>query len=167
MTAKPVRHLSQASLFLLELIIATAFLSLSSVVCIRLYLYAHTLSENSALKTQALLQVQNLAGAWQSCDGSLSSALHLYEETAPGALSYENKAKDSPETAELYYDRNGALLSSPEGAFFCIRLSREEQDEQGLSSLSMTAFPVQNGVSLQEGAGSFCSLEVERYDTIP
>ncbi len=36
MQRHPVRHFSQSALFLMELILAAAFLSLSSVVCIRL-----------------------------------------------------------------------------------------------------------------------------------
>ena len=55
----PVRHFSRSALFLMELILAAAFLSLSSVVCIRLYLYAHNLSAASLAKTQAVRESQS------------------------------------------------------------------------------------------------------------
>ena len=81
MQRHPVRHFSQSALFLMELILAAAFLSLSSVVCIRLYLYAHTLSAASLAKTQAVRESQNIGSSWLSSDGSLADALSLYLET--------------------------------------------------------------------------------------
>ncbi len=97
MKQRPVKHLSQSALLLLELIIATAYLALSSVVCIRLYLYAHSLSAASAAKTNAIREVQNLGEAWLSSDGSLPSAIALYQETAafPEGTSSDASADSS------------------------------------------------------------------------
>ena len=110
MQRHPVRHFSQSALFLMELILAVAFLSLSSVVCIRLYLYAHTLSEASLARTQAVRESQNIGSSWLSSDGSLADTLSLYLETT-------NPVEDQmvPEEADsfvLYYNSDWELLPS-------------------------------------------------------
>lgn len=168
MKQRPVKHLSQSALFLLELIIATAYLALSSVVCIRLYLYAHNLSAASAAKTNAIREVQNLAEAWLSSDGSLSSAIFLYQETADNQeTAFPDSAGRLPQTSDttasaavaessiLYYDENWEVLPSARDAAFCIALSLRESSLPNISVLSLEAASV---------AGETCySLEVERY----
>ena len=168
MKQRPVKHLSQSALLLLELIIATAYLALSSVVCIRLYLYAHNLSAASAAKTNAVREVQNLAEAWLSSDGSLSSAILLYQETADSqGNAFPDSADKAPQTAAtaadaavtetsvLYYDENWEILPSARDAAFCITLSLHESSTPDVTMLSLAAASV---------TGKNCySLDVERY----
>ena len=105
-----VPHTSQSSLFLFELILATAFLALSSVVCIRLYLYARSISRSSAAQTHAIAEAQNIADSWIASDGTLRDALTLYQEaldmTVPdaslpdSALALGAAANPDSDTAE-------------------------------------------------------------------
>ncbi len=177
MKQRPVKHLSQSALLLLELIIATAYLALSSVVCIRLYLYAHSLSAASAAKTNAIREVQNLGEAWLSSDGSLSSAIALYQETAAfpegtssnasadsSAGTYPQESSDSAEEesalryANVYYNGDWEVLSSGEDAAFCIALSLQESDTPGVMELTLTASSVKGGAAQGE---SYYSLNIE------
>lgn len=177
MKQRPVKHLSQSALLLLELIIATAYLALSSVVCIRLYLYAHNLSAASAAKTNAIREVQNLGEAWLSSDGSLSSAISLYQETAPGretsspdsagrtpqandhvtgtALQTADTDMTGEETSTLYYNEDWEVLPSAKDAAFSITLSLQKGSTPGVTVLSLTA---------SSAKGETCySLEIKRY----
>ena len=157
MQRHPVRHFSQSALFLMELILAAAFLSLSSVVCIRLYLYAHTLSAASLAKTQAVRESQNIGSSWLSSDGSLADTLALYLETT-------NPVEDrmAPEEADsfvLYYNSDWELLPSSQDAAFCIELSLKNSGT-GISTLLLSASEWKDNAPQT----SFYSIEFKRYD---
>lgn len=158
MQRHPVRHFSQSALFLMELILAAAFLSLSSVVCIRLYLYAHTLSAASLAKTQAVRESQNIGSSWLSSDGSLADTLALYLETT-------NSVEDRmvPEEADsfvLYYNSDWELLPSSQDAAFCIELSLKKNSGTGISTLLLSASEWKNNAPQT----SCYSIEFKRYD---
>ncbi|SDZ94792.1 hypothetical protein SAMN02745687_01193 [Lachnospiraceae bacterium NK3A20] len=69
---------SKTSLFLIELIISIFFLALTSVVCVRLFLYAHELSARSAKLTRAVQLSQNAAECYIAADGDLRKCVELY-----------------------------------------------------------------------------------------
>lgn len=153
-----VRHFSQSALFLMELILAAAFLSLSSVVCIRLYLYAHTLSAASLARTQAVRESQNIGSSWLSSDGSLADTLALYLETT-------NPVEDRmvPEDADsfvLYYNSDWELLPSSQDAAFCIELSLKKNSGTGISTLLLSASEWKDNAPQT----SCYSIEFKRYD---
>ena len=158
MQRHPVRHFSQSALFLMELILAAAFLSLSSVVCIRLYLYAHTLSAASLAKTQAVRESQNIGSSWLSSDGSLADTLALYLETTNPV---ENRMV--PEEADsfvLYYNSDWELLPSSQDAAFCIEFSLKKNSGTGISTLLLSASEWKDNAPQT----SCYSIEFKRYD---
>ena len=141
----------------MELILAAAFLSLSSVVCIRLYLYAHTLSAASLAKTQAVRESQNIGSSWLSSDGSLADTLALYLETT-------NPVEDRmvPEEADsfvLYYNSAWELLPSSQDAAFCMELSLKNSGT-GISTLLLSASEWKDNAPQT----SCYSIEFKRYD---
>ena len=142
----------------MELILAAAFLSLSSVVCIRLYLYAHTLSAASLAKTQAVRESQNIGSSWLSSDGSLADTLALYLETT-------NPVEDRmvPEEADsfvLYYNSDWELLPSSQDAAFCIEWSLKKNSGTGISTLLLSASEWKDNAPQT----SCYSIEFKRYD---
>ncbi len=60
---------SKSSLFLIELIITIFFFSLAGVTCMRLFIYAHAVSEDSAEQTQAVRIAQNTAESFMAARG--------------------------------------------------------------------------------------------------
>ena len=158
MQRHPVRHFSQSALFLMELILAAAFLSLSSVVCIRLYLYAHTLSAASLAKTQAVRESQNIGSSWLSSGGSLADTLSLYLETTNPAKDW--KAPEEADAFVLYYNSNWELLSSSQDVAFCIELSLKKNSGTGISTLLLSASEWKDNAPQT----SCYSIEFKRYD---
>ena len=154
----PVRHFSRSALFLMELILAAAFLSLSSVVCIRLYLYAHTLSAASLAKTQAVRESQNIGSSWLSSDGSLADTLSLYLETTNPAEDW--KAPEEADAFVLYYNSDWELLPSSQDAAFCIELSLKKNSGTGISTLLLSASEWKDNAPQT----SCYSIEFKRYD---
>lgn len=61
---------SRSSLFLMELIIAILFFSLTGAVCIQLFVKAHLISRSTIELNHAIVQAQNLAEIWLSTDGA-------------------------------------------------------------------------------------------------
>ena len=64
-----VRTNSKSSLFLIELIVTLCFFSLASVVCVRLFIYAHKVSIESRRETLAIQISQNAAECFIAADG--------------------------------------------------------------------------------------------------
>lgn len=57
----------------MELIIALLFFSLSSTVCIRLFVKAHSLSAQTVDQNYAVNYAQNMAEVFTGCDGDLQA----------------------------------------------------------------------------------------------
>ena len=156
MKLRPV-HGSTSSLFLIELIIAAGFLSLTAAACVRLYLYAQEVSEESSDVTHAVNEAQNMAESYLAGDGTLADGIRLYAETAE--MSEETAAQMSAEmenatqeTAQVLsvaaaaqitetsfgYDENWTLISFSEtaGCSYVMTVTLEENpDTAGTSVL--------------------------------
>lgn len=109
----PVNRISRSSLFLIELIIAIFFLALTSVVCVRLYLSAHQLSQQSADLTHSVQEAQKISECFIPTEGQLSEALSQFL-SLEGAEALTNAV---PETmpghasVRLLYDSDWQLVS--------------------------------------------------------
>jgi hypothetical protein len=89
---------SKLSLFLMELIIAIFFFSLSAAICVRLFASAHTLSENTETLENAIMWTQNLSEAFVSERGELNGIARLF----PDGYVSKDSSGDS--------DRNGSII---------------------------------------------------------
>lgn len=88
----------------MELIISTAYMALAAVVCVRLYLYAHTVSTDSSARTHAITQAQNMIVSFRSGSGTLTDAAWNYQETAekyPGVLNGIRALSSEPDAAAI------------------------------------------------------------------
>lgn len=72
---------SKTSLFLMEIIIAIFFFSLSSAICLRLFVSAHTLSQHDSDLNNALLWSQSLSESFYGCNGNLLMIKNLYPDS--------------------------------------------------------------------------------------
>lgn len=78
-----VRTNSKSSLFLIELIVTLCFFSLASVVCVRLFVYAHKVSTESRRETLAIQISQNAAECFIAADGDPEEFRRLFNMTLP------------------------------------------------------------------------------------
>ena len=78
-----VRTHSKSSLFLIELIVSLCFFSLASVVCVRLFVYAHKVSTESRRETLAIQMSQNAAECFIAADGDEAEFRRLFDKTLP------------------------------------------------------------------------------------
>ena len=96
------RSNSRLSLFLMELIVALMFFSLSAAVCVRLFASAHLMSESTENLSGATIWTQNLAEAFEGKKGRLLDMAELY----PGAtISYDTAdSTQSDGSLVLFFD---------------------------------------------------------------
>ena len=110
------RSNSRLSLFLMELIIAIMFFSLSAAVCVRLFTSAHFMAEGAKNMSGATIWSQNLAEAFAGTDGNLSEMEKLY----PGA--YVSHDSDDPSMKNgyiiLFFNENWERIESLSGAAY-------------------------------------------------
>lgn len=71
----------RSSLFLMELILAILFFSLASAVCIRLFVKAHTIGNDTQNLNRAVTQSQSAAEILSGCDGNLSDLQTFFPES--------------------------------------------------------------------------------------
>lgn len=82
---------SQASLFLMELMISILFFSISSAVCIQLFVKAHTINQTTEDKSNATLIAQDICEYFHYSNGDKQEILSYYwdyEETEEAVLLY-------------------------------------------------------------------------------
>ncbi|WP_024866979.1 hypothetical protein [Butyrivibrio sp. FCS014] len=117
------RSNSKLSLFLMELIIAIMFFSLSAAVCVRLFVSAHTMAESTESINNATIWTQNLAEAFTGEKGDLSEISHLFPE------AYVISESETEGTLILFFDDKWELMSGqPSDAAYEAILEVTRQD---------------------------------------
>ena len=93
---------SQLSLFLMELIVAIMFFSLSAAVCVRLFASAHILAEKTGNLENAIMWTQNLSEVYVSKNGDLEQIATLY----PDAYLSKSPEDDNISSLVLIFDKD-------------------------------------------------------------
>ncbi|MBE5827423.1 MAG: hypothetical protein E7307_12400 [Butyrivibrio sp.] len=99
------RSNSKLSLFLMELIVAIMFFSLSAAVCVRLFVSAHTMAESTESINNATIWTQNLAEAFTGEKGDLPEIAKLFPDV------YVTSKSEDDGTLILFFDDKWELLS--------------------------------------------------------
>lgn len=68
---------SKTGLFLMELILAILFFSLSAGFCVQLFVRAHILSNESVVLNHSILWAQNMAETFYGCNGDVDEIMEL------------------------------------------------------------------------------------------
>ena len=125
------RSNSKLSLFLMELIVAIMFFSLSAAVCVRLFVSAHILSENTENLNNATIWSQNLAEAFTGENGDLEKIRELF----PQAYVLSDSGDNQEGTLILFFDDKWELFdSAPSGAAYEALLKVTKEDAQQVYS---------------------------------
>ncbi len=118
---------NKTSLFLMELIIAILFFAVSSTICVRLFVSAHLLSQESIGINNSVLWVQNLAEVFNGKKGNLRDIADFYSESSVILVSFE----ENPEigTLVMFFDEDWEIIElplsdgAPEGAKYELLLT--------------------------------------------
>ncbi len=107
---------SRSGLFLMEFIIAILFFSLASVLCIRLFVQSHNLSQSATERTQACMWSENIAELFYACDTpeALVAALEAEEQID---IDYVDRV------LTLSFDQDWKLLADTDGTLPVYSLS--------------------------------------------
>lgn len=117
---------SRASLFLMELMISILFFSLSSAVCIQLFVKAHTINTDTENKSNATLIAQDISELFHHVNGDREQL-----------LSYYNKYEAKGNEVFLYFTEN-SNSSSKEGARYVASLSFEQEGAYRILTMEIT-----------------------------
>ena len=133
----------RSSLFLLELMISILMFSFASAWCVRLFVTARSVVQ----ETGELNKAQNQAAGY--------AELFLEMEDFEAFLLNEGAAKEETETESIYridYDRDWNVCVEKETFYFEVRLAEAGLFEKGIFRCVRT-----------EGEEEIYSLEVEKY----
>lgn len=76
------KYSSKASLFLMELIIAVLFFSISSAICTQLFVKSHIISQQTVSENHTVLWVQNISEVFLSNNGNFQTCKDIFHEQA-------------------------------------------------------------------------------------
>ena len=97
----------------MELIVAILFFSLSAAVCVRLFVSAHIMAQNTERLNNATILSQNLAEAFTGENGDLEKISELF----PGAyVSYDSTESTSEGTLILFFDENWEWITNEQSS---------------------------------------------------
>lgn len=91
---------SKTGLFLMELIIAILFFSVSGAICVQLFVQSHLISKDSVELNHGVEWCQNVAEAFYGCNGNAEEMMQLFEH------SYIGNAAEAGATFYLNFDKN-------------------------------------------------------------
>lgn len=117
---------SRASLFLMELMISILFFSLSSAVCIQLFVKAHTINADTEDTSNATLIAQDISELFHHTDGDKEQL-----------LSYYTKYESSNNEVLLYFTENGSPCSK-EGANYVASLFFKQDGSYRILTMDIT-----------------------------
>lgn len=83
-----MRHTRKSSLFLIELIIAILFFSLSAAVCVQLFSSAYLTTREINYRDTAILQAQSIAELFRNEDGEMTAVVETYDATLEAEGEY-------------------------------------------------------------------------------
>ena len=132
---------SKSGLFLMELIIAILFFSLTSAVCIRLFAHSHIINRETVNLNNAVTHAQNLAECWYANEGNVKA---MQSQLNNGILS------DDGMSIFLIFDED---WQSPESntvsdAFYVAELtSAPSISEDGLSHAFVAVYPLPDSLN--------------------
>lgn len=125
---------SKSSLFLMELIIAILFFSLTSTVCIRLFVRTHLISQQTINENHAINLVQNLAEGFLGTDGNLDALQSLFPDSI---LSEGN-------TLTLYWNEAWEACSKDRAAYSATVSGSAPSQDTGLISADIQLLGLRN-----------------------
>lgn len=99
-------HNSKASLFLMELMVVILFFSISSAVCIQLFVKSHMITNTAQAQSNANMIAQNTSECFLSTDGSMGQT-----------LPYLNEHNDSQNNISTYYNADWNICKTEEAMY--------------------------------------------------
>lgn len=111
-----------SSLFLMELILAILFFSITSAVCVQLFVKSHLLSQDSWMLTHAVSECSSVAEICSTADDA-SSAITLISDIYPNA-----EIESANEYAAVYYDSDFNICDKKNSSYMLtVQLSQKER----------------------------------------
>lgn len=87
---------SKSGLFLMEMILSILFFSLSSAVCVQLFVKSHLISQRSVDLNRAVEYCQNIAEAFYGCNGNLDEMMLLFDNYSKDTSDESTYLLDEP-----------------------------------------------------------------------
>ena len=126
------RSNSRLSLFLMELIVAIMFFSLSAAVCVRLFASAHILADNTENLSNATIWSQNLAESFAGHKGNLKEIGALYSD---GVVTYNpNDPSQKDGSIVLFFNEKWEPLGSLSGSSYVAFMITHTEDAKDVYS---------------------------------
>lgn len=132
-----------SSLFLMELILAILFFSITSAVCVQFFVKSHLLSQDAQILNHSVNECASVAEIADSSD-SIADTVALLKDLYPDA-DYPSDTAGSAEV-HIYYNKEFTPCSEADKAFV-LALQLSDADRMLTADVNMAADPESDAVS--------------------
>lgn len=139
---------TKTSLFLMELIIAILFFSLSAAVCVQLFVKSHIISQASVNENHAVMWAENFAETFSGCQGD-------YDTTLEALSTFGNIHNNADKSCSLYFDKDWNVIE--EVPYYVATLTYREEDSMHIADIEIVQFDKSEQTAL------IYSLLVKKY----
>ncbi len=115
----------KSSIFLMELIISILFFALCAAVCIQLFVYSNTLSEESYDRNHGVTKARSVAEVLIANKGNLESLFEIFPMTKEG------------DAVVAYYDEDGEFVSEEDGDY---KLQVLVEENEGMKDINIETY---------------------------
>ncbi|SFB03190.1 hypothetical protein SAMN05216249_10780 [Acetitomaculum ruminis DSM 5522] len=143
---KKLNKHSSSGIFLMEITISILFFSLCAVVCIELFVKAHTLSKSTDELTFATNIASNYAECFLNAKGDMSRVDILADMKEADKNCYE-----------IYFDKNFNIIKKKEASY--VLYLEKSQDEYDIGKMAKASITIKNIFEDSE----VYSLSVQKY----
>lgn len=125
-----------SSLFLMELILAILFFSITSAVCVQFFVKSHLLSQESKVLSQAVNECSNIAEAYDTSE-SIGDALSLLKNRYPDISAEPAASGQDTAAAVIYYDDTFSPCGE-DNAVYALKADFTQDDSMMTAHIEMT-----------------------------
>lgn len=135
-------HNSKASLYLMELMISVLFFSISSAVCVQLFVKAHLVNKETDIRTHAVLAVQNTAEYFLISGGDKEKTLSYYADYS-----------ENSNQVTVYFD-NTFMPCREDAASYIEHITFTQDDTFSYANIEMRD---------TKGTNTYYELDIKKY----
>lgn len=133
-----MKNKSRTSLVLMELIITILLFSISSAVCVKLFVQAHIITNKTEELNHAVEKSQSFAEIFRAANGNIDSLFAIYDDAVTDGKSY----------MQVYYDSEFIETTEPANASYVCNIKVKIENKLSYITIQFVRLKDQNEIYL-------------------
>lgn len=131
-----MKNKSRTSLVLMELIITILLFSISSAVCVKLFVQAHIITNKTEELNHAVEKSQSFAEIFRATNGDIESLITIYDDAVTDKKSY----------IQFYYDSDFCETTEPSNASYVCNIHFKTENKLSYIAIQFVSLKDQHEI---------------------